>query len=151
MLLVASALSYGFASCGDDDEDEVLQPTPVEATDYSNLIPGHWESTTLVDGSSPSISFNNKGKGTIAYYDLVDDDWGIMAYGTYTLSDDKITASYTEVSVRNEDFEPFTFHGFTDGKSKTVKYTIVSCDGKKLTLKDDSGKSINYEKYADVK
>ncbi len=37
------------------------------------------------------------------------------------------------------------------GKTKTVKSTIVSCDGKKLMLKDENGKTHTYEKYQEVK
>lgn len=147
MLFIASALSFGFASCGDDDDDE---PTPVE-TDYSSVIPGHWRNTGVSDDIEETLSINYKGAGTICFYDLVEADWGIMAFGTYTLSGNKLSASYTDVSVTDSNYKSTTYHGFTDGKSKTVTYTIQSCDGKKLVMKDDSGKTLNYEKYADVK
>ena len=67
------------------------------------------------------------------------------------MSGSQITINYTDVEVLDENWNPTTYHGFTDGKSRTVKYTIVSCDGKKLVMKDESGKILNYEKYAEAK
>lgn len=148
MLFIATALSFGFASCGDDDDDD--EPTPVEVN-YASVIPGHWENTGLAGNLSETIGINYKGTGTIALEDLVENDWGVMAFGTYTLNGDKLTASYTDVTVYDSNYNAGTYHGFTDGKSKTVTYTIQSCDGKKLVLKDESGKTQTYEKYADVK
>lgn len=151
MLFIASALSFGFASCGDDDDDE---PTPVE-TNYSSVIPGHWANTDVnAEDYTVTLSINYKGAGTICFYDLIntdDDQYGVMAFGNYTLSGNKLTATYNNVQCKDANWKSYTYHGFSDGKSKTVVYTIQSCDGKKLVMKDDSGKTLNYEKYADVK
>ncbi len=151
MLFIASALSFGFTSCDDDDDDE---PTPVE-TDYSSVIPGHWANSDVnEDDYTVTLSINYKGAGTICFYDLIntdDDQYGVMAFGNYTLSGNKLTATYNDVQCKDANWNSYTYHGFSDGKSKTVVYTIQSCDGKKLVMKDDSGKTLNYEKYADVK
>ena len=153
MLSVVSALCFGFASCGDDENEPT--PAPVEdadITDFSKVIPGHWASTDVVgDDYLIELSIDYKGAGTISFYDMDGDGAGVMAFGTYSLSGNKLSASYTDVTVEEEDYNPTSYHGFTDGKSKTVVYTIQSCDGKKLVLKDESGKTLNYVKYADVK
>ena len=98
------------------------------------------------------LHFDNKGAGTLTFTDLVGCDWGVVAAdGTYTLKDDVLTASYTDVTVWDSNYEKSTYHGFTSGKSKTVKYTIVSCDSKKLVMKNENGKSQTYTKYAELK
>ena len=157
MLFIVSALSFGFASCGDDKDDEptiVTPQAPVE-TDYSSLIPGHWANKDVDEEYyTVTLSINYKGAGTIGFYDLIndgDDQYGVMAFGSYTLVGSKLTATYNDVTCMDSHWESFTYHGFSDGKSKTVVYTIQSCDGKKLVLKDESGKTLNYEKYADIK
>ena len=148
MLFMALALCFGFASCGDDDDEPDSTPA---ATDFTNFLPGHWANANVASNVTETLSFNYNGEGTIMFYDLVDNDWGVVASGTYTLSGSKLTASYNKVEVTDEDYNSATYHGFTDGKSKKVTYTIQSCDGKKLVMTDNSGKSLSYEKYADLK
>ena len=143
MLFVALTFVSGFVSC-DSDPDSV-------ELDYTKVIPGHWANTASADDVLETLSINYKGAGTIAYCDLVDQDWGVMAYGTYILSGGMLTATYTDVTVYDSNYEHSTYHGFTHGKTKTVKSTIVSCDGKKLMLKDENGKTHTYEKYQEVK
>lgn len=157
MLFIASALSFGFVGCGDDDENESSN-TPTEKqdetakTDYSKLLPGFWENAESGQCDGECFGFNNKGAGTLTFTDLVGCDWGVVAAdGTYTLKDDVLTASYTDVTVWDSNYEKSTYHGSTSGKSKTVKYTIVSCDSKKLVMKNENGKSQTYTKYAELK
>ena len=145
MLFFAAIFSLGFISCGDDDDNKNIQE-PVTTTDFSKVIPGHWANTA----SSETIGINYNGTGTIALQDLVDNYWGVSAYGTYSLNGSQLTANYTRVEVIDANWEPTTYHGFTDSKSKTVVYTIVSCDGKKLVMKNESGQTLNYEKYKEV-
>lgn len=147
MLFLGMALSFTIVSCGDDENDSA----PVAATDFSKVIPGHWANMASNETTSETIGINYDGANTIALQDLVDNSWGVSAYGTYTLSGSKLTANFTRVEVLDSDWNPSTYHGFTDSKSKTVTYTIISCDGKKLVMKDESGKTLNYEKYAEVK
>lgn len=122
-------------------------PTPQpQPQDLSRVIPGHWRNVA----SGETIGINYNGSGTIALQDLVDNDWGVTAYGTYTLSGSLLTANYTRVEVLDVNWNPTTYHGFTDGRSKVVKYTIVSCDGSKLVMKNESGVISTYNKYAGV-
>ncbi len=118
-------------------------------TDYSKYLPGQWEYYSELPDETLiwiSLHFDYKGAGTIAFYDEVDQDWGISAYGTYTLKDNTISAYYDKVTVEDENYNHVTYHGFTHGKSKNVTYTILSCDGKKLSIKDNSGNMFNLEK-----
>lgn len=153
MLFIVTVLGLGFASCSDDDNDN-NNSTPVE-TNYSNLIPGHWANTDVNEEDyTVTLSINYKGAGTICFYDLIntnDDQYGVMAFGSYILVGSKLTATYNDVQCKDAKWKSYTYHGFSDGKSKTVVYDIQSCDGKKLVMKDESGKTLNYEKYADVK
>lgn len=141
LLFIALALNLGFTSCSKEEGDST--------TDYSALIPGFW-AVDISESELETLSINSKGQGSIIFYDTVDNDWGIMAFGTYTLNDNIITATYDRVSVKDENYKPTTWHGFTDGKAKTVKYTIVSCDGKDLVIKNENGETRNYEKYKDI-
>lgn len=153
MLFIASALCFGFACCSGDDDNEPQNPTEeTDKTDYSKLIPGHWRSSASNDDVEETISFNHKGTGTMIYlYDDAITDWGILAEGNYTLSSNKITANFTEVIVFNySDSSKKSYNGFTNGQSKTAVYTIQSCDGEKMVLKDESGKTLTYTKYADI-
>ena len=111
------------------------------------------ENIDVSDDYLVTLSINYKGEGTICFYDLIntDDQYGVMAYGLYTLVGNELTANYLDVDCKDANWEPFTYHGFSDGKSKTVVYTIQSCDGQKLVMKDESGKTLNYVKYGDVK
>jgi len=174
MLFIISALCFGLTSCGPDDEpvkpidnpsnttntntdnpsnDNTDNPSNTDNIDYSQVIPGHWKNTDVnEDDYEVTLSINYNGTGTICYYDLINDDYqyGVMAWGTYSLSGKILTATFDRVEVRDAYYEPFTYHGFSDGKSKTVVYTIQSCDGKKLVIKDESGNTSNYEKYGDI-
>lgn len=136
----ALSLCIGFTSCSDDDEQNVTE------TNYSDLLPGHWANTNVSGDITQTLSINYHGPGTIAFYDLVDNDWGIMAFGSYTLSGNTLVATYDDVDVTDSDYKPTTYHGFTNGKSKTIQYTIVSCDGKKFVFKDESGITMTYVK-----
>lgn len=141
LLFIASALNFAFTGCSKEEDNST--------TDYSVVIPGYW-AADVSESEQKTLSFNSKGQGTIIFYDLVDNDWGIMAFGTYTLNENIITATYDRVSVDDENYKSTTWHGFTDGNAKTVKYTIVSCDGKNLVIKNENGETSNYEKYKDI-
>ena len=141
-LFIASVLIWGITSCSKDDDNSTT-------TDYSVVISGHW-AADISDTERETLSINSKGVGSIIFNDLVDNDWGIMAHGTYTLSANTITATYNRVSVEDKDYKPTTWHGFTDGKTITVKYTIVSCDGMDLVIKKEDGETCRYEKYKDI-
>lgn len=123
------------------DDGEI---TPSE--DYSSIISGRWN--VDIDGEeSCELIIDFQGKGKIFFSDLINQDEGVTAKGTYTLSGNKITAVYNNVSVYTESGST-TFSGFTDGVTKTVTYTIVSCNEVKMVLKDSNGKTLNYKKTA---
>ena len=120
-----------------------------ETIDYSSLISGHWANQDVEWPITETIGINYKGAGTIACHDLIYQEYGAMANGTYELNNNTIVATYNDVSVDLEDGGN-SYHGFTDGKTCTVTYTIVSCDGEKMEL-SVNGKTSSYEKYADAK
>lgn len=162
MLFIASALSLGFVSCGSDDDENPtpVTPTPTEdddptpsTKDYSSLIVGNWmELTDISSSKQAEVLLGFGDDGVAGFQDLMNEDninYGIVASGTYTLSGNTITAYYNDVFVSKKDWSLGTYHGFTHGENKTVKYTIVSCDGKKMTVTDDSGNTFNMTKYID--
>lgn len=136
-LFLGLMLSLGVTACNDEDINS-------SSADYSDLIPGSSWYVDVTDSEQETLDFDYKGSGTVCFYDLVDNDWGIMAFGAYELNDNIITATYDDVSVVDEDYKSTSWHGFTDGKSKTVKYTIISCDGEKLVLKNGNGDTRTY-------
>ncbi len=143
-------LSLGLASCDKDEEDTNLPEDnrPNETVDYSKKIAGHWANINVADDVMETLSFDNRN-GETSFFDLIDQEFGVMAFGTYTLNADKITSVYTRISVYTETGSS-TYHGFTEGQTKKVVYTIQSCDGKKLSLKTESGQTLTYEKYAEL-
>lgn len=154
VLLVVSTLCLGFVSCsGDDDNDE---PTPVDVendVDYSTIISAHWINIGLASNLEQTLSIDTKD-GSISMQDLVNDggvQWGALANGTFTLTSNVIKAVYNDVTVFNSNFDYGTYHGFTHSKTRSVTYTIQSCDGKRLVIKDDGGLTSTFEKYADMK
>ena len=76
---------------------------PDDTVDYSKYLPGQWEYYSELSDGTPiwvSLHFDYKGAGTIAFYDVVDQDWGIMAFGTYTLKDNTISATMIRLPWR---------------------------------------------------
>lgn len=155
ILLIVSALCFSLVSCGDDDNDasKSSNSAPIEV-DYSTIILGHWANISLSSNLEQLLSFGAKSNNSISLEDLVNDgdsQWGVLASGTFTLTGNVIKANYNDVTVFDSNYNPGTYHGFTDGKLRSVTYTIQSCDGKKLVIKDDGGSISTYEKYADLK
>ena len=152
-IFIASALSFGFISCSNDDDDNSPKNNEkqiVDESDYSKVIAGFWENEK---NEYETISFDSKTK--MVGYEMMSEDevYTVGANGTYTLTKDKITINYTEVDVYEPDglgVKPSSYQGFSHGKSKTVVYTILSCESKKLSLKDESGKTITFKKYKEM-
>ena len=72
-------------------------------------------------------------------------DAGLDAKGTYSLSGSTLTVKYTDVSifeyVDDDVVDASSLGDFRNGKSITLTYTIETCDGKALVLKDKDGKT----------
>ncbi len=141
-LFIASLLGLGMTGCSKDDDNSAT-------ADYSALIRGHW-AAVISDAELETFAIDAHSAGTIIFYDTMYNDWGIHAFGSYTLSGNTISATYDRVSVYDENYNSTTWHGFTHGEATAVKYTIVSCDGKKLVLKKENGETRDFEKYKDI-
>ena len=148
LTLLSCLICFGFTACEPNDEHTNDSGNNVEQVDYSSLIPGHWTNSDVEWPITETISINNRGFGTISCQDLVNQEYGVMANGTYKLDGDKIVATYNDVRVDTENGDS-SYHGFTDGQTRSITYTIVSCDGAMMKL-SVSGKTSSYEKYADV-
>lgn len=152
MMVVATTLTIGVCGCSSDDDENVVSSVPSE-TDYAKSLSGHWMNVEGQDNFMETMSFNAKSTGSIAYeytYDTDDDQYGVLASGTYTVNGTSLVMSFNNVSVYTETGSD-SYRGFTHKKNRTVTYTIQSCSGKNLVLKDNSGNTLKMEKYADLK
>lgn len=136
MVMVAG---LAFASCSDDDDEKTTGNV-----DYSAVISGSWW-TEIDDEESCELIIDFRGQGNIYFTDLINQDEGVTAKGTYTLSGNLIFATYSNVSVYTESGSS-TFNGFTDGKKKTMTYTIISCNDGIMVLQTSDGKTLKFEK-----
>lgn len=122
-------------------------------SDYSSLLPGHWSNPDADEYTTESLSFDSVWENSVVYQYTSypgDDEYEINVRGTYSLSGSVITAQYNEmVSVNTyiDGVEGDSCRGFTDGVNKTVRYTIISCDGTDMVLTDDNGNRLNMHKY----
>ncbi len=65
----------------------------------------------------------------------------LLAKGTYTISGNVITTTYTYVELSQDSYYPWVYghtYGFVEGQNKTVTYTIQSCTSDKLIVKESS-------------
>lgn len=111
--------------------------TSNNSTDYSKVIVGHWFNTGTADNNLVELSLGAKNPNSASYYDLIDQDWGVMAFGTFELNGNKLTIVFDDVQVTDENRKKTSRNGFTDSVSRTVSYTILGCDGKNLYMVDD--------------
>lgn len=120
-----------------------------QADVYSDLLSGHW---SYDDGTLREIfSFGSKDEGSIVYeYSNYpgSNEYEIIASGTYVVTGNILTARYTNVRVYTS-YGSESYNGFTEGQNKTVSYTLVSCDGSYLILKE-GGRTLTVEKYRDL-
>lgn len=148
LLLIIVAVSTSITSCGDDDDNpSTEEPTDV---DYSSIVLGFWANTVDDDDlTGETLSFTSDGRISYQYsYYPNDEEYEITAAGTYTISGTVVTANYTSVYVYTSTGAK-SYNGFTKGTSKTATYTIVSCDGKNLVIKNGS-KTLTFEKYKEL-
>lgn len=148
LLLMMVVVSTSLTSCG-DDEEEAQTEEPTDAN-YSSLLPGFWGNTDEdEDLTGETFAFDSEGNISYQYeYYPNDDEYEIIASGTYTVNGTVLTAKYTTVYVYTSTGAK-TYNGFTKGTSRTVTYTIISCDGKTLVIKNGS-KTLTFEKYKDL-
>lgn len=137
-------------SCNKDDSSA---GTDSPQKDYSQLILGHWWN---IDIDTPhnvtkTLAVGSRSANSLVYYDVVDNDWGVTARGTFQLNGSALKAIYDNVSVNDEHYESSSRNGFVDGEAKIINYTINSCDGKKLVMTDDENNKTTWEKYAELK
>lgn len=140
LLLLGSALVFCGISCNKTDSGSNA------SGDYSKLIVGNWFKDAVADNNLVELSLGTSESNSAVYYDLINQDWGVMAYGTFTLNGNKLTIVFDDVEVTDEEYEPSSRNGFTDDKSKIVNYTITSCDGEKLVMQDEANKISTWTK-----
>ncbi len=121
-------------------------------SDYPTLIVGHWTDSPTSSVSSwdtQDFQFDYLGKKGDVYFmwsvKNSSTDSGLDARGTYTINGSTLTVKYSYVSifkyVDGEMVDASSLGDFRSGKSITLTYTIESCDGKTLVLKDKDGKT----------
>lgn len=131
------------------EEDSENENQDDQKNNYQDLLAGHWSYEN--ENLRELFSFNYNGEGSIAYsYNnyTENSEYEISAYGTYVIDGNTLTARYTDVNVYTS-YGSKTYKGFTDGQNKIISYTIVSCDGNFLILKD-SDRTLTIEKYKDL-
>lgn len=140
LLLFGSALVFICISCNKTVSNSAA------SVDYSKLIIGHWIKDATDDNNLVELSIGAKSPNSTSYYDLIDQDWGVMAFGTFELNGNKLNLTFNDVKVTDEDYNPSSRNGFTNKKAKAVSYTIVSCDGEKLVMLDYMKNSSSWSK-----
>lgn len=139
----AVVLCCGFVAC-DTEENYGGSGSNYSKTD---LI-GNWQNVAYEDSVTmgEEISFKNISAVVYeAYRYLGDDEQEVIAKGTYTLNGDVIGISYYDVSVCAGDSNKLG--DFINRKGRKVNYTIMSIEGTRMTVTDDSGKQIEFEMY----
>lgn len=148
-LAALMALPLGFGSCSDDDDDDNNTGGGTGGGETTEInLAGHWYLDTNDDDLSASLSFDQGGNGKIVYeysYYPGDDEFEIIASGTYTASQSSITANYSDVNVYTSTGSE-SYRGFRDGQAVRMAYTIVSNNGNVLTLRDNTGSTVRFEK-----
>ncbi len=120
-------------------------------SNYETMLPGGWNMLSpTYDELNLYLIFDDNGKGNI-FFEYTNSFSGVIAQGTYTISGNTITASYTDVTFDDEPYGPWVYghtYGFVDGQAKTVTYTIQSCTSNRLVLKESVyGDTLELERY----
>lgn len=140
MLVLMLGTTFVFSSC-DKDDDEIDEPTVEQIS--PDLILGYWSEDTDEYYDSYSIS-----KDKIIYkHDAL-----LQAEGTYSFDGTNLIADYTRIIMDVDSYDGFVRgEDFYYGKPCKKTYTILSCDGKNMTIKKQDGRQIKLTKYADLK
>lgn len=147
--VVLLAALFVFTSCGDDPEPS--SNSTEEGMDYATLIKGRWYNPAIEtsdDLFDEHFSIGYDGNKIAYAYSYYPDnrEYDILAEGTYKLSKNQLTATYDDVYVDTPESSNRTYMGFSNKKTRVVKYMIQSCTKDKISLKDDSGKVYNFVK-----
>lgn len=118
---------------------------------YDEKILGGWSCELSLNGNNfvyVTYYFNRNQPGKLNYQYGINNEYGIIADGTYSISGTTITATYNSVNVHDINWNPTTINGFTDGQSITVTYTIQSCtDNVLVMIESVEGKTLTLERY----
>lgn len=143
LFIFTTLLSFGVCSCSNDDNESD------DDTSSSVKLSGNWLNSLSSDDEQELFAFDTKNAGSIVYqYSNYpgDDEYEITASGTYTVSGTTITAFYSDVRVYLSNGGS-SYKGFTNKKSVTKTYTIVSTSSSNIVLRDNSGVTLRMEKY----
>lgn len=150
-LSIAMVCCGTFTSCGNDgDGENVPEGGQAIQADCVKYLPGWW-GTDECEGNE-LISFDTQARGSV--YRSIDepvgdDEYELSASGSYTVNGNSLCVKYTDVSVYRPDGGK-SYRGFTDGESRTVTYTIKSISNYTMTIVDELGKTLIYEKYKEL-
>ena len=110
-------------------------------TDYAALLYSSVWSGTAPSNASLYVQFvfDKPDDGNMNFTYGNNDD-SMLAKGTYTVSGNVITTTYTNVQLLlcNPSWTYGHTYGFVEGQSKTVTYTIQSCTADKLVVKESA-------------
>lgn len=119
--LLATAMTFSLASCGDDDDDNGGGD---DKTNYAKMVVGQWLMTETRNSATDSWSdatwtkaimqFDAGGK----YYNFI--NGVLMLEGTYTVAGKKININITKGSMKTQTFEILSI---SDSKVELALYT----------------------------
>lgn len=128
---------------------------PVTPDVNAEMIVGTWNQflweewdDDIQDTVSWSLSITMEAYETIVY-EYANNYYGVIASGTYVLTNNTITAVFDQVSVYIDDYgHTGTIHNFTNHQDKTVHYEILSCTENELVVLEDIDNSVfHLERY----
>lgn len=138
-----------------DDKTETDKPNEKDDTenigtnDYKKILTeiGRWTNNS---GARNLIFY---GTNDICYQEMSSKTLGSMgrvnldARGTYSLSNSKIVARYTNVTWEGPSYGLALdyFPGWTYGKNRTVTYKIISLSRSRLRIENEDGKTLDYK------
>ena len=149
LLMTAMALLLN-VGCGEKDTDTGNQSVSGGMTDaqYKEYLKGGTWNHMVDTYYGFDIKFGAKADNSVSMNIIGEDVFGVMAEGSYSLSNGIITANYTSVMLFADyvDWSNSQFRGFQNNVPCTRKYTIVSCSEPYLTLKTESGETYKFER-----
>lgn len=152
LLFYIIALCTVLSSCNDDKNDGRNEnPGKNENEEMvvtEEQLQGHW-SNPAYEGTMYTENFSFQTDSKIVYEgleDTEDDQYSVIARGTYSIQNNVLTCVYTTVSVYSPDD---TFWDFANGKNLTKTYTIESFKDSEMTL-TENGKTFKIVKYKDL-